>query len=224
MNKKTLTLAECKELMERNGGYLDLRGTQIQSLPDNLTVGGSLDLEGTQIQSLPDNLTVGGYLDLEGTQIHDKNAELKKVKSLKNGDYVPKRYLYADNILTHIKAKRTLKGYVFYQGKIKGKNIIFDGKNYAHCKTFRDGVADLLFKTAKDRGAEQYKGLSLDSELSSEEMITMYRVITGACRQGTANFVESLGELKDKYTIREAIEITKGQYNASAFQDFFESE
>ena len=50
-------------------GNLYLRGTQIQSLPDNLTVGGYLYLEGTQIQSLPDNLTVGGDLYLEGTQI-----------------------------------------------------------------------------------------------------------------------------------------------------------
>ena len=51
------------------GGYLYLEGTQITSLPENLTVGGSLDLEGTQITSLPENLTVGGSLDLEGTQI-----------------------------------------------------------------------------------------------------------------------------------------------------------
>ncbi|WP_447874773.1 hypothetical protein [Serratia fonticola] len=51
------------------GGSLDLRGTGITSLPDNLTVGGYLDLEGTGITSLPDNLTVGGYLDLRGTGI-----------------------------------------------------------------------------------------------------------------------------------------------------------
>ena len=50
-------------------GYLDLRGTSITSLPDNLTVGGSLDLRGTSITSLPDNLTVGGSLDLRGTSI-----------------------------------------------------------------------------------------------------------------------------------------------------------
>ncbi len=47
------------------GGSLDLRGTGITALPDNLTVGGSLDLRGTGITALPDNLTVGGYLDLE---------------------------------------------------------------------------------------------------------------------------------------------------------------
>ena len=51
------------------GGWLDLSGTGITSLPDNLTVGCSLDLSGTGITSLPDNLTVGGSLDLRGTGI-----------------------------------------------------------------------------------------------------------------------------------------------------------
>ena len=51
------------------GGYLDLSGTGITALPDNLTVGGSLDLSGTGITALPDNLTVGGSLDLSDTGI-----------------------------------------------------------------------------------------------------------------------------------------------------------
>lgn len=54
-------------------------------------------------------------------------------------------------------------------------------------------------------------------------MKTMYRVITGACRQGTESFSGSLGDkLKEKYTIREAIELTQGQYNAERFKEFFE--
>ena len=79
-----------------------------------------------------------------------------------------------------------------------------------------------MFKNAKDRGAEQYRNLTLDSELPAEEIITMYRIITGACKQGTESFVSSLGELKEKYTIREAIEITKGQYQSHVFEKFFE--
>ena len=51
------------------GGGLDLEGTSITELPDNLTVGGWLDLRGTSITELPDNLTVGGGLDLRGTSI-----------------------------------------------------------------------------------------------------------------------------------------------------------
>ncbi|MGN0476269.1 MAG: hypothetical protein ACI4HM_02920 [Ruminococcus sp.] len=221
------------------GDYLDLSGTPIKSLPDNLTVGGCLSLCKTKIINLPNNLTVGGSLDLSYTGITNLPDSLAiggmlylggtqitstyNCKNLKNGDYVPEKYLYADNMLTHIKGEKNIKGYTFYIGKIKGKNVIFDGKNYAHCKTFKDGIFDLKFKEAKDRGAEQYKNLSFDSKVKTEELIMMYRIITGACQQGTANFVASLGNnLKESYTIREAIEITKGQYNADVFKRFFE--
>ena len=50
-------------------GDLDLEGTNITELPDNLTVGGYLYLEGTKITELPDNLIVGGGLHLEWTNI-----------------------------------------------------------------------------------------------------------------------------------------------------------
>lgn len=221
------------------GGSLWLRRTKIKKLPDNLTIGGDLDLSCAKIEVLPQNLTIGGNLNLNGTEIKElpntlKIGSEKKVYSnnydfpnppcqkLKNGNYVPGKYIYADKILTHIKGERKIKDYTYYQGKIKGQNVIFDGKNYAHCKNFKDGVLDLRFKEAKDRGIEQYKHLSLDSEIKTEELITMYRVITGACKQGTTNFVASLGDnLKKTYTIREAIRITKGQYNAKVFKAFF---
>ena len=64
-----ITIDKAKAMMDANGGWLDLRGTQITALPDNLTVGGWLDLSGTQITALPDNLTVGSSLYLSGTQI-----------------------------------------------------------------------------------------------------------------------------------------------------------
>ena len=64
------------------GGSLYLRGTGITALPDNLTVGGSLDLENcTGITALPDNLTVGGYLDLRGTGITGEVKVNKKLSS-----------------------------------------------------------------------------------------------------------------------------------------------
>ena len=52
-------------------GDLDLRGTRITKLPDNLTIRGCLDLEGTQIKELPDNLYVDGWLDVHGTKIKE---------------------------------------------------------------------------------------------------------------------------------------------------------
>ena len=204
------------------GGGLDLRNTQIASLPDNLTVGGWLDLSGTQIASLPDNLTVGGGLYLSGTQIDE--SERRKVKIIRNGDYVAGKYLFVDNILTQIKSKKTVGQYTVYVGKIKGQNVVSDGVNYAHCDKIRDGIADLLFKAASDRGADQYKNLSLDTELTVAEAVTMYRIITGACRAGSEAFVNSQREQKEKYTIRECIELTKGQYNAEKFAEFFDAD
>lgn len=48
-------------------------------------------------------------------------------------------------------------------------------------------------------------------------------MITGACAFGTRHFCESvLGDgKKDKYTIAEVIELTKGQYGAETFKNFF---
>ena len=210
-----------------NGDYT-LNGNLVTSddlvieLDGRLTVGGSLFLSNTQITALPDNLTVGGSLDLSNTQITDERAAREQVRHLRDGDYVAGRYLYADGILTHIKKRKAVGAYTVYVGKIPHKNVVSDGTNYAHCDSLRDGIADLLFKAAEDRGAEQYKNLSLDTELTVSEAVTMYRVITGACRAGSQAFVDSLGELKEKYTIREAIELTKGQYNAEKFAEFFE--
>ena len=215
-----LTLEEAKAMMDRNNdGGLYLRDTEITALPDNLTVGGGLDLSGTKITALPDNLTVGGWLDLSGTGITNPT-----VKRLRHGEYVSGKYLYADGILTHIKKKKKIGKYTFFVGKIPSRHVIFDGKHYAHCRNFREGRKELLFKAAKDRGADQYRGISLDDSFAVEEFKTMYRVITGACKAGTESFVNSLKDLKDKYTVREVIEMTDGQYGTKQFRAFFEGD
>ena len=99
--------------------------------------------------------------------------------------------------------------------------MIFDGENYAHCKDFKSGVVDLEFKAAKNRGADQYKGLTLDSVVKYADAVVMYRVITGACQQGTQGFLDNLDEIKDEYTIREIIHLTKGHYGSETFSSFF---
>ena len=204
------------------GGWLDLRGCMgLTSLPDGLTVDGWLDLSDcTGLTSLPEGLTVGGRLYLYGCTGLPIGEE-RKVRKPVNGEYVAGRYLYADGILTHIKKKKQVGEYTVYIGKIPGKNVVSDGKNFAHCEALRDGIADLLFKAAADRGADQYEGLDMVKPMSVEEAKTMYRIITGACRQGTEQFVENLGELKDAYTVREILTLTAGQYGSDKFAEFF---
>ena len=50
----------------------------------------------------------------------------------------------------------------------------------------------------------------------------MYHDITGACSGGTKHFCENVLKVKKKnYTIKECIELTKGQYNSDKFKKFF---
>ena len=59
-------------------GDLNLVGTQIQSLPDNLHVEGYLNLIRTPIQSLPDNLDVKGTIYIYETPLNDNDKLVKK--------------------------------------------------------------------------------------------------------------------------------------------------
>ena len=217
------------------GGSLDLSGTKITKLSDELTVVGSLDLRNTLVTKLPDKLTVGGELYFDGNiklnnslkiggLVFDSSLKLLTIdpkNKLKEGEYKKGKYIFADGIFTLVTGEKKVKGYTYYKGLFKD-NVVYDGKNYAHCKTFKQGVRDLQYKAAKNRGAEQYNNLTLDDVVSTSDLITMYRVVTGACLQGTEIFVESLGnKLKNEYTIKEAIELTNGQYGSNDFKNFF---
>ena len=232
-----LSDTEITKLPERFtvGGSLDLSGTKITKLSDEFTVVGSLDLRNTLVTKLPDKLTVGGELYFDGNiklnnslkiggLVFDSSLKLLTIapkNTLKEGEYKKGKYIFADGIFTLVTGEKKVKGYTYYKGLFKD-NVVYDGKNYAHCKNFKQGVQDLLFKAAKDRGAEQYNNLTLDDVVSTSDLITMYRVITGACLQGTEIFVESLGnKLKNEYTIKEAIELTNGQYGSNVFKNFF---
>lgn len=69
------SLSECG--LKINGG-LNLTGNKVISLPhDLISVRFYLDLTGTQIKSLPDNLQVGTWIDLTDTPIKELPKGLK---------------------------------------------------------------------------------------------------------------------------------------------------
>ena len=197
------------------GGSLDLEGTGITSLPDNLTVGGSLDIRGTGITALPDNLTVGGYLDLGGTGITDTqkvNKDAPKVLSWRGG-----KYILIDGIFAEVINKK--RG-VYKLKKPNSKKVFFcvtDGNGrYAHGDTVQAAKDDLLYKISSDDRREQYKDIALDSVLAFDECIRFYRVMTGACAFGVKNFIESNNIEHRSYAVREIVDITKGQYGSGS--------
>jgi len=76
------------------------------------------------------------------------------------------------------------------------------------------------------RDKSEYKDLTLESELPYDEAVACYRVITGACKFGTQDYLEHrLPEpRKEKYTIKEMIELTKDEYGGNDFCKFFEND
>jgi hypothetical protein len=87
-------------------GTLDLSGTPITSLPDNLSVGGSLYLADTSITSLPDRLSVGGNLDLSGT----------KITSLSDNLSVGGNLYLANTKITSLPDRLSVGGYLYLRG------------------------------------------------------------------------------------------------------------
>ena len=217
------------------GGYLDLRDTGRTSLPDNLTVGGYLDLRDTGRTSLPDNLTERGGLYLCGTGIKDTSKVKNKlsqdarqrIKNITNQvlrwEFGNRIYIKVDGIFSQLISQRGNVSVIRQIGKDRKEYLVTDGLGrWAHGDTIADARKDLIYKIS-NRDKSAYENLTLDSELTFEECIECYRVITGACAAGTRDYVENRlpKPHKEKYTIREIIDLTDGEYGSNALKEFF---
>ena len=217
------------------GGDLYLRGTSITSLSEGLTVGDFLDLRGTSITSLPEGLTVGGDLDLRGTSITDHSKVRRQLSSeqrskINNARNKPitwawngRKYIKVDGEFTVLDSQRGNVYHTHYLGKSDTVYLITDGEgHWAHGAKLQEARQDLLYKI-NDRDTSAYKNMSLDDEITFEEAVAAYRTITGACAAGTRNFVKNRlpKPIKDKYTIREMLTLTRGEYGSEKLQAFF---
>ena len=183
---------------------------------------GSLDLRGTQITSLPEGLTVGGSLDLSGTQITDISKVNRNVPEVFRWEYKGREYIKVDGIFSQVVAHKGNVWHIRQIGSKKVQYLVTDGEGrWAHGDSIQQARADLVYKIS-ERNTNKYKGMALDTRLTFAEAVECYRVITGACEAGTRGFVQSLGDkVKDHYTIAEMMEVTKGQYGNDTFCQFF---
>ena len=89
----------------------------------------------------------------------------------------------------------------------------------AHGKSVKQAYRDWLFKQS-DRDVSKYKNLNPDETHNVAFWYECYRTITGACALGTEHFIEQNKDKKEA-TLREVIELTKGQYGHNTFVEFF---
>ncbi len=101
--------------------------------------------------------------------------------------------------------------------------IVQDGDIYSHGDTIKEAKDGLLYKIS-NRDTSKYNDFTKDTNVTLKEAIEMYRVIAGACEGGTRYFVENiLQDKKEKYTVQEVINLTRGQYNHKKLAEFFKA-
>ena len=200
-------------------------------LPKLTTIGGSCDIHSDV--ELPKLTTIGGYCDIHSDV--EFNAPLAK-SNVKNASLVAFNFtfncffklgfVFADNILTKfISKKRNKNGNTIYKvqaiGGTKISYVLESNGAFSHGDTIKEAKESLIYKIS-NRDTSQYKDYTLDTVVTFKDAIKMYRCITGACEAGTRHFVENvLKTKKKKYTIKEVIEHTKGQYGSDKLQEFF---
>ena len=135
-----------------------------------------------------------------------------------------REFLHVDGMLSEVIEK---KGNVYHVRNGVNKPITYvvtDGNElWAHGYTLEEAKQDLRYKmSARDKS--EYEKLTIDSELTFNESVACYRVITGACRAGTQDYLKYRlpKPHKEKYTINEIIELTKNEYGGDTFREFFE--
>ena len=199
----------------KSSGGIEVHQSATLTAP-NLATSGSIDVHQGATLTAP-NLATSGWIR--------KEAESKRQVGIKNGDLfgADKNILYADGIFIIFKSVKEIQGIKFYQSKFKHTiSCATDGTYWAHGKSLKICISDLMFKSANDRGADQYKGIDINKYVSFEQAVIMYRIITGACSGGIESFISGLQDVKDEYSPNEIIELTKGQHGNDVFRRFFD--
>jgi len=149
--------------------------------------------------------------------------ELIKDKWYLNGDKSLGEHIIQDGILSKVIHKRGNVYKVINHDNKKPSYLITDGENWAHGKTLKEAKDSLIYKIS-NRDKSQYKGMTEKTVYTFEEAIKMYRVITGACESGVRDFLETIKDKKEKYSVKEIIKLTIGQYGNQELVNFIKGE
>ena len=205
-----------------------LEAPQLQTVGGDVYVYGNAKLEA--LQTVGGNVYVhsGAKLETPLLQTEKPSQEIinklrTEPKKLNQQHFERQGYLFADGILQTIISKKTAGVLTIYKTKKLAKDeinfVVYDGEYYSHGETLEQAKNDLIFKrTSQD--TEKFKEWKLTDKKPLSELIEAYMSITGACSSGTKDFCSNR-DLKEDYTIEEAIKITAGAYNSDAFALFF---
>jgi hypothetical protein len=222
------------------GAWLRCAGATLpeSAFPRLTSIGDWLDCERTTLpeSAFPRLTSIGGGLHCVGATLpehlkrvktHDPDCPAQEVTAKKLfQSFLKAGFLFADGILSKYISKRTSGRTIIWKVQICGKTessyVIEKDGVYSHGKTLKEAKASLIFKVT-DRDTSKYESWNLDTRVSAADAIGSYRAITGACEFGVRNFCERHSiDLNKKFSPREIIQITDGEYGNQQYRRFFE--
>ncbi len=225
---------------------LDLRNTNITVLENVEKVSGSVDVREGATFEAPALTEVSGYVDVREGATFEAPAltksgyvyvykgatfeapALTEVGEFKyNGKFLGEYITVIDGIgcvILSEKQKDDVSIKFCKKSQFKDGNLV-GGKFYvatkdnlnAHGETIKEAIEELLFKSG-GRDVSQYKGMALDTVKTPDEWAFVYRMITGACKYGTREFIKT-NSTKTKYSLSEILKVTNGAYGHKTFKD-----
>jgi len=229
-----------------NDAFGGCAGLKSLTLPDGITrIGGAAfqGCVGLESLTLPDGVTHIGcdaFADCAGLKEVVLPDSLEHISYSVFCDSVEKisyrgiayRIKKVDGCEMAVHQQRTRKEITIFKGRFLNsltndskRDIFLVEQNgvYAHGNTLKEAMKNLHFKVMKKRGAGQYKGMSLDDLIPLEDAKIMYRIITSDSHwRGFQELLDLFAEVKEEYTVRELIELTRIARFGKKFAKFFE--
>jgi hypothetical protein len=217
----TLTLPALQSV----GGDVYINENATLTLPALQSVGGIVSINENATLNAQALQSVGGYVHIrENATLNTPNLQNKDfIREMANGEE-RHGFVKLDEIGVQFKSKRRHGEFTIYKTPFIGNYAyaVTNGTHSAHVSSIKGAIRDIRFKQL-DRDKSAFEDLTLDSKLSYDDAVVMYRVITGACSGGTQAFLSAHPELstRKQYSVAEIIALTNGQYGSDALKEFF---
>ena len=139
-------------------------------------------------------------------------------------EWLRRGYVHADGICKKLLSQKKIGEIEVFEVEEfldrKSSYVVKRGETFSHGETVEKAIEDLRYKIS-ERDASRFEHWkdNIDKQVSIEEAIQAYRVITGACEMGTRQFVESI-QVPAVLTPKVILNVTEGHFGNDKFREF----
>jgi len=133
---------------------------------------------------------------------------------------------HVDGYTMIVNSTKEKDGFIIYSARFMGGGeieklkkcfVVEKGEFYSHGETLREAIADVNFKYMQ----ENFDLSELIKEIKDKQTVSVeeYRLLTGACKMGVSQFMESNKITVAELPLEKVLEITSGAYGGSRIRE-----